>query len=82
MVEGFAKLDGNGPGDSESLGNIQIVFQPEARVNIPLDIVDVIVNAMSTSISATYLWSLIPVGVAVIAVLSMSNERLVVTKKQ
>lgn len=82
MSTGFAKLGGSGQGGPESLGNIQTVFQPEARANIPPDILDVIVNAMSTSISATYLWSLIPVGIAVIAVFYMGNERLDVTKKQ
>jgi hypothetical protein len=80
MDKGFTKLDGKGPGGSESLENIQIVFHPEAIVNIPLDIVDLIVNVKSMSISSTYLWSLIPVGIAVIAFLPMGNERLDVTK--
>ena len=81
MTTGFAKLGGEGQGGSDLLGNIQTVFQPVARANIPPDILDVIVSAMSTSISATYLWSLIPVAIAIIAVFYMGNERLDVTKK-
>ena len=76
MTIGFAKLGGGGQDIRGSIGNIQTVFQPETRANIPPDILDVIVNAMSTSISTTFFWSLIPVGIAIIAVFYMGNEKL------
>ena len=78
VSQNLAETDRAGQNHSEIY---KPVFQPETRVNIPPDILDVIVNAMSTSISATYLWSLIPVGIAVIAVFYMGNDRLDVTKK-
>lgn len=77
MAEGFANLGGSGEGSPESFGNIQSVFQPETRANIPPDILEVIVNAMSTSISTTFFWSLIPVTISIIAVFYMGNERLI-----
>ena len=77
MAEGFANLEGSGKSSPESFGNIQSVFQPETRANIPPDILEVIVNAMSTSISTTFFWSLIPVTISIIAVFYMGNERLI-----
>lgn len=82
MKVGFAKLAGGSKESAGFMENVQTAFQPETRANIPPDILDVIVNAMSTSIATTFLWSLIPVGIAVIAVFFMGDERLLESNKQ
>ncbi|WP_017381475.1 MDR family MFS transporter [Paenisporosarcina sp. TG-14] len=75
------KLDGSGQDAANTIENLQTVFQPEQRASIPTDILEVIVNAMSNSISTTFLLSLIPISIAFIAVYYMGNERLEVKKK-
>ncbi|MET1014219.1 MAG: MDR family MFS transporter [Paenisporosarcina sp.] len=75
------KLGASGNQASKTVENLQTVFQPEQRAQIPSNILDVIVYAMSNSISATFLWSLIPIAIAVVAVYFMGNEKLEVPKK-
>lgn len=74
-------LGHSGLASSNTLDNLQTVFQPEQRASIPPNILEIIVNAMSNSISATFLWSLIPIALAIVAVFFMGNEKLEVTKK-
>lgn len=75
------KLSASGDQAASTIDNLQTVFQPEQRAKIPSTILEVIVNAMSNSISATFLWSLIPIGIAIVAVYFMGNEKLEVSKK-
>lgn len=82
MAAGFAKLPGNGAGGVESFGNVQSAFLPETRKTIPPDVLDVITNAMSHSISTTFLWALIPVAISIFAVFYMGPERLEVPSKK
>lgn len=73
-------LGASGDQAASTIDNLQTVFQPEQRAQIPSNILEVIVNAMSNSISATFLWSLIPIAIAVVAVYFMGNEKLEVSK--
>lgn len=75
------KLGASGDQAASTIDNLQTVFQPEQRALIPSNILEVIVNAMSNSISATFLWSLIPIAIAIVAVYYMGNEKLEVSKK-
>jgi EmrB/QacA subfamily drug resistance transporter len=75
------KLGGSGQEASNTIDNLQTVFQPEQRKMIPENILDVIVNAMSNSISTTFLWSLIPIAIAIVAVFFMGSEKLEVDNK-
>jgi EmrB/QacA subfamily drug resistance transporter len=52
------------------------LFESEARSQIPPRILDVIVDAMSQSITTAFLWALVPAGLAFIVVLLMGNERV------
>lgn len=74
-------LENSGQSAAHTIDNLQTVFQPEQRSLIPPNILEIIVNAMSNSISATFLWSLIPIAIAIIAVFFMGNEKLEVSKK-
>lgn len=82
MAAGFAKLPGNETGGVESFSNVQSAFLPETRKMIPPDVLDVITNAMSHSISSTFLWALIPVSISIFAVFYMGPERLEVPSKK
>ena len=77
-----SKLGGSGGPGSFSSDNLQTIFQSEERARIPADVLDVIVNAMSNSIAATFLWSLIPIALAFVAVFFMGNEQLKIEKKK
>ncbi|WP_203363946.1 MDR family MFS transporter [Bacillus sp. REN10] len=82
IKEGFTSMGGPAGGHVPSSDNLQSIFQPEQRAMIPKEVLDVIVEAMSHSISTTFLWALIPIGISAIAVFAMGNERLNVPKKQ
>jgi len=81
IASDFSKIPGSDSSSIESFGNIQNVFLPETRKAIPPEILDVITNAMSNSISTTFLWALIPVAISVLAVFYMGPEKLEIQKK-
>lgn len=75
MAFGFAKLPGNSA-DASAFGNIQNAFLLETRQAIPPEILTVMSNGMSHSISTTFLRALIPVAISIVAVFYMGPERL------
>ncbi|WP_309090327.1 MDR family MFS transporter [Domibacillus sp.] len=75
------KLGGGGTG-TFGIDNLQTIFQSEQRAQIPADILNVITNAMSHSIAATFLWSLIPITIAFMAVYFMGDEQLQIEGKK
>ncbi|WP_338753245.1 MDR family MFS transporter [Bacillus sp. FJAT-52991] len=81
LNEKLASIGGQGAGDFGSADNLQSIFQPEQRAMIPKEVLNVIVDAMSYSISTTFLWALIPIAFSAVAVFFMGNERLNVAKK-
>lgn len=56
------------------------IFQTNVRSQIPVDILDKIVNAMSSSIVHIFYIALIPVGVAIIVVFFMGKARVELSK--
>ena len=70
MTEAFAGGGGAGP----MTDNARELLSPEKRAEIPPAIMDKIVAALSESVSATFLWSIIPAGLAFICVLMMGSE--------
>lgn len=79
LASGFAKLP---YGDNSAVGSIQNAFLPEVRKTIPEDILNVMTNAMSNSISTTFLWALIPVAISILAVFYMGPERLIIPNQK
>lgn len=57
-------------------GDVSQIFQPNVRAKVPTEILDKIIDAMSSSVSNIFLLSLIPVGLAVIAVFMMDNSKV------
>ncbi|WP_168122585.1 MDR family MFS transporter [Paenibacillus sp. HB172176] len=52
------------------------LLEPDARAQIPSDILGKITNFLSSSIASTFMWALIPTAIALVAALIMSRERL------
>ena len=44
--------------------NARELLSPEKRAEIPPDVMDKIVAALSDSVSVTFLWSIVPAGLA------------------
>jgi len=75
----FDNIGGNNAQAMAQLNDPQQLFQSGARENIPDEILDKIVNAMSESITNTFMLALIPIAIAAILVLMMGNARVEVT---
>ena len=80
-----AKLEnafkGQGAGESFT-GDARSIFEPEMREKIPDFVLSKITNAMSESITTTFAYALIPLGIALVFVYLMGNSRLEVNVKQ
>ncbi|SFA70927.1 MULTISPECIES: MDR family MFS transporter [unclassified Bacillus (in: firmicutes)] len=61
--------------------NPEQLFQSGERSKIPGFVLDRIVNAMSDSITITFMIALIPIGLAAITILFMGNTRIEVNKE-
>ena len=69
-------------GSGFDMGNPQGIFQPVVREQIPPGVLEPVVNAMSDSITAMFLFALIPLGAALITVFFMGKTRLITGKKE
>lgn len=54
----------------------RVLLAPEARAAIPPEVLNKITSALSTSITQTFLWALIPTALAFIIAIMMSKEKL------
>jgi len=52
------------------------IFDASARAKIPPEILHKISDAMASSVTTTFMWALIPIALAFIAILLMGNESL------
>src|SRR5690606_12017013 len=79
LVAGEMRLafEGMGLGQAgQSFGDIREVLSPEKRGEIPPPVLETITEALSSSIAHTFMWALIPAGLAVLVVLCMPNDRI------
>ncbi|GIP22543.1 MDR family MFS transporter [Paenibacillus sp. J22TS3] len=72
---------GGSSAGATNFGNPQEALTPENRKLIPEPVLHKITEAMSSSIAHTFMWTLIPVGCAVICVLLMPKDRVSVKAK-
>ncbi|WP_018884874.1 MDR family MFS transporter [Paenibacillus massiliensis] len=70
ITEAFAGQDG---ADMSQFGDLRQVFQPEVRAQIPPQVLRVIVEAMSDSITYVFLLALVPIALAAVAVIFMGR---------
>ncbi|RAV01463.1 MDR family MFS transporter [Paenibacillus sp. YN15] len=79
LKEAFAGFGGGGGAPAGgSLGNVRELLSPQGREAIPKEVMDKIVDALSSSISSTFLWVLVPAVLILVAVPFMGNARLLV----
>lgn len=70
----FAGLSGAGQGMKNA--DPRELLSPEARKAIPAPVLDKITAALSSSISQTFLWALVPAVLTVLFVLWMGKDRM------
>lgn len=68
---------GTGAGESaQAFGDMKEILSPEKRMQIPPPILEKITAALSSSIAHTFMWALVPAGLAVLVVLFMPGDRI------
>lgn len=76
LTEGFKDVsEGAAPEAFSNTDDLSQIFEPAVREKIPADILDIIVSAMSNSITHIYLLALIPIGIAFLFVYLMGSAR-------
>ena len=68
--------------NTNALGDSRAILSEAARSQIPPQILDKIIDALSSSIVQTFMWALVPAGLAFIFIFFMGNERMVMKKQQ
>jgi hypothetical protein len=81
MNDAFAGTGGAPGADGGAFGNTRELLSPEKRAAIPPEVMDKIVDSLSSSISTMFLWALIPAGLALVTVMFMGNSRLIIPGK-
>ncbi len=79
LEEAFKGM-GSGVG-SNVLGDSRAILSEGARSQIPPQILDKIIEALSSSIVQTFIWALVPAGLAFVFIFLMGNERMVYKKE-
>jgi len=67
--------------DSAAFGDPRAALTPEARAQIPAPVLEKISSALSSSISDTFIWALVPAVLGLVFVLMMPNDRLTIAPK-
>ncbi|MBP1975408.1 EmrB/QacA subfamily drug resistance transporter [Cohnella thailandensis] len=80
LSESFAEGGGGAPA-GESLGDLRESLTPEKRAQIPPDVLDKIIDAMSSSITHMFLWALVPAVLALVVVCFMGKAKLDIPAK-
>ncbi|MCC3377040.1 MDR family MFS transporter [Cohnella sp. REN36] len=70
-----------GDASAAPIGDIRETLSPEKRKAIPPDILNKIIDAMSSSIAHMFMWSLVPAVLALIAVAFMGKARMILPAK-
>ncbi|MGB6407714.1 MAG: MDR family MFS transporter [Planococcus donghaensis] len=70
LTESFGAEAAKFSGDSRAL------LSPEGRANIPAEITDQLIAALSSSISSTFFWAIVPAFLALLTAFWMSKEKL------
>ncbi|MFJ5790010.1 MDR family MFS transporter [Lysinibacillus sp. NPDC093197] len=82
LTEGFKNMGQGSNSAMFDVGDMREIFEPSVRENIPANILDIIVNAMSNSVTHVFLLALIPIVIAAIFVFMMGNSRVIVSAEK
>ncbi|OCT10677.1 MFS transporter [Paenibacillus pectinilyticus] len=72
----FASSGQGAMSDNPAFSDPRVLLAPDMRAQIPAPVLDKITAGLSSSITYTFMWALIPTALAVIAAFLMSKERL------
>ena len=69
---------------NSSFHDSRAILSEAARTQIPKPILDKVIDALSSSIVHTFMWALVPAGLAFLFIFLMGNEKMVIrnTKKE
>ena len=73
-------FSGMGPMPKGGFGDSRALLEGQARSHIPPQILDKITEALSSSIVHTFMWALVPAGLAFLLIFIMGRERMVIKK--
>ncbi|MGE8203993.1 MDR family MFS transporter [Heyndrickxia sp. NPDC080065] len=82
LKDSFKGMQGTHDHSMFNLSDPHQLFQASERAKIPPVILDKIVDAMSSSITFTFMLALIPIGIAAITILFMGNSRVKTEKSK
>ncbi|WP_053365388.1 MDR family MFS transporter [Bacillus sp. FJAT-27245] len=82
LEKAFSDFPGAGAGNPMNISDPRQIFSGEGRARIPENILEIIVNAMSDSITYIFLLTLIPIAVAAITIFFMGNARVEINKEK
>ncbi len=77
-----ASLNGQSMAGLPAGGDLSGIFQSNVRDSIPAEVLNIIVDSMSISITSVFQFALIGIAAAFIFVLLMGNERVHIDKKE
>ncbi|OWA37256.1 MFS transporter [Saccharibacillus sp. O16] len=72
LKDAFAGQEGAAAGFG---GDLRSVFQSDVRSKIPPDILSKIVDAMSQSVTTMFMWALVPIALAAVAIACMGKAK-------
>jgi EmrB/QacA subfamily drug resistance transporter len=67
-------------GMTELIHDPRAILAPETRAAIPAPVLDTITGILASSIAHTFMWALVPAGLALLFILMMGNERVQVSR--
>jgi EmrB/QacA subfamily drug resistance transporter len=75
LKDAFAGMSGSGT-NNPTINDPRGILDPEIRSQIPAPVLEKITDLLSSSITYTFMWALIPSIIAMIAAFMMSNDKL------
>jgi EmrB/QacA subfamily drug resistance transporter len=69
-------------GQAKAFENPRVMLSEQARAHIPGPVLDKMTGALSSTIAYTFMWALVPAGLALLFVFFMGKERLKDSKAQ
>ncbi|GIP38730.1 multidrug resistance protein 3 [Paenibacillus sp. J31TS4] len=76
LAESFAGVPGGAEGVASVTSDPRGLFEASARAKVPPQVLDKIVDAMSSSITFNFALALLPIAIAVVTVFLMGRERI------
>jgi EmrB/QacA subfamily drug resistance transporter len=80
-MTGLFTGSGGGSQSVSGTANAQSLLSPETRGHLSKEVLNQVVDALSSSISQTFVWAIVPAALALVSIFLMSNERMPARRK-